>query len=239
MPPSLPPPSLSPPSLPPAERNSAHRTVAMAAAEALRRRILDGEFAGGFQLRQDALAALLQISRIPVREALMQLESEGLVRILPHRGAVVSDLSVADIDELFALRALLEPRLLRRSAARLTATDFAAMEQLLAEYSSAMRTDDPRRWGELNTSFHMLLYGRAGQPRSEAIVATLLQSADRYTRLQLRFTDGRQRAEREHAELLALCRRGAVGEAAALLTRHIRTVGSVLAAFLRTRAPPA
>ena len=211
--------------------------MAMAAADELRRRILDGEFAAGFQLRQDALAKLLHISRIPVREALMELEGEGLVRILPHRGAIVSEVSAADIDDLFGLRALLEPRLLRRSAPRLTAGDFAAMERLLAEYSSAMRTGNPRRWGELNTAFHTLLYSRAGQPRSEAIVATLLQSADRYTRMQLRFTDGRRRAEREHAELLALCRRGEVREAVTLLTRHIRNVGTVLAAFLRTHKP--
>lgn len=209
----------------------------MAAADELRRRILDGEFAGGFQLRQDALAGLLHISRIPLREALVQLESEGLVRILPHRGAVVSEVSAADIEELFSLRALLEPRLLRRSAPRLTPVDFAAMEQLLAEYSSAMRTDNPRRWGELNTAFHTLLYSRAELPRSEAIVTTLLQSADRYTRMQLRFTDGRRRAEQEHAELLTLCRRGEVRDAAALLTRHIRNVGAVLATFLHARKP--
>ena len=201
----------------------------------MRQRILDGFYPEGFQLRQDALAADLGVSRIPVREALTQLEAEGLVRIVPHRGAVVSDLSVDDIEDLFALRTWMEPRLLRRSAPRLTAADHETLQGLLAEYSEAMRTGDPRRWGELNTEFHMLLYSRANHTRSMAIVATLLQASDRYTRIQLSFTDGRKRAEREHAQLASLCRRGKVSEASALLTQHIRHVGKVLADFLREK----
>ena len=91
-----------------------HRTIAAAAADELRRRILDGSYPGGRPLRQDALAEEFRISRIPVREALLQLEAEGLVRILPHRGAIVSELSIEEIEDIFELRALLEPRLLRR-----------------------------------------------------------------------------------------------------------------------------
>ena len=81
-----------------------HRTRVEAAAEELRRRILDGEFPEGFQLRQDALAAEFGISRIPIREALFQLEAEGLVIIHPHRGAIVSALSAAEVGEIYALR---------------------------------------------------------------------------------------------------------------------------------------
>ncbi|HTN98462.1 MAG TPA: GntR family transcriptional regulator, partial [Nordella sp.] len=104
-----------------------HRTIASAVVDALRRRILDGEFAAGAQLRQDSLAKEFGVSRIPIREALLQLDAEGLVKILPHRGAVVSELSVAEIKELFDLRALLEPRLLRLSAPHLTEKDYAEL----------------------------------------------------------------------------------------------------------------
>src|SRR5262245_49947763 len=79
----------------------AHRTLAAATAEELRRRILTGSFPAGYQLRQDALASEFGISRIPLREALLQLEAEGLIKIIPHRGAVVSELSIAEIEELF------------------------------------------------------------------------------------------------------------------------------------------
>jgi DNA-binding GntR family transcriptional regulator len=212
-----------------------HRTMALAAADALRQRILGGVYRGGHQLRQDALASELGISRIPLREAFVQLESEGLVKILPHRGAIVSETSVDEIDELFQLRALLEPRLLRHSAPRLTAEDHGALDMILSEYDAAMLSDDASRWGELNTAFHQQLYARAEQPRTASIVATLLQGTDRYTRMQLSFTDGRAQAREEHARLLQLCRSGDVAEACTLLTAHIRQAGQALESFIRNR----
>jgi DNA-binding GntR family transcriptional regulator len=172
-----------------------------------------------------------------VREALLQLEAEGLVRILPHRGAVVSELSVDEIEELFELRALIEPRLLRRSAPRLTAEDHAALRAILAEFGAALRGGEAGRWGELNTLFHLRLYGRAGRPRSLALVSNLLRDCDRHTRLQLTQTDGRARAEREHGELLALCEAGDVRAAARLLRAHIEHVRDALVGFVRSRRP--
>lgn len=212
-----------------------HRTIAAAVVDALRRRILDGEFAAGVQLRQDSLAREFGVSRIPVREALLQLDAEGLVKILPHRGAVVTALSVAEIKELFDLRALLEPKLLLLSAPHLTAADYAELDRLLRDYAEALRARYVDRWGELNTALHACLYKHAGRPRTAAIVATLLQNCDRYTRLQLTYTKGLRRAQSEHAELVRLCRRGEAKRAAALLRRHIENVGDSLAAFVETR----
>ncbi|WP_372426474.1 GntR family transcriptional regulator [Salinarimonas chemoclinalis] len=212
------------------------RTIAARAAEALRRRILSGEYPGGFALRQDALAAELGASRIPIREALVQLEAEGLVTIKPHRGAVVCALSAAEADELFALRALLEPRLLARSAPLLTLGDFAALDAILAEYGARMRAHDPSRWGMLNTTLHLRLYAHAGQPRTAGIVTTLLASADRYTRIQLAHADRNgdrlARAEAEHAALVDLCREGAFAQACALLAAHIDGAREDLLALL-------
>lgn len=212
-----------------------HTTVASAAADELRRRILDGLYASGMPLRQDALAEEFGISRIPVREALLQLESEGLVRILPHRGAIVSELSVGEVEEIFELRALLEPRLLRQSAPKLTESDFAALRAMVAEFEQALRTGPVGRWGELNTAFHLRLYGAADRPRTLGLVSTLLREADRHTRLQLTYTDGRARAEQEHTELLNLCEAGRYRDACALLRAHIDNVGRTLAGFLSGR----
>jgi DNA-binding GntR family transcriptional regulator len=168
----------------------------------------------------------------------VQLESEGLVKIVPHRGAVVSELSVEEIEDLFSLRALLEPRLLRASAPSLTAGDFAALDAILAEYSAELRRHHVARWGELNTALHDRLYSRAAQPRTAAIVASLLRNTERYTRMQLAFTDGLARAEAEHAEIVALCRRGAVDAAAELLAEHVRNAGKTLVAYIEARAGP-
>nr|WP_315392671.1 GntR family transcriptional regulator [uncultured Duganella sp.] len=211
-------------------------TVAEQAADALRRKIMAGDLPEGFQLRQDALAAEFGISRIPVREALVQLEGEGLVRIVPHKGAVVSELSIDEINELFMLRGLLEPLLLKKSAPKLTSADFAQIDAILAEYKQELHAQHPTRWGELNTRLHDLLMSRAGQPRTLAIVAGLLQQTDRYTRLQLSLSiESCQRAEEEHAELVGLCKSGDVRAAASLLKRHIEHAAAELERFIRTR----
>jgi DNA-binding GntR family transcriptional regulator len=216
-------------------KGQAHKTIASAATEALRRRILDGLYEAGKPLRQDALAADLGVSRIPIREALLQLEAEGLVRILPHRGAIVSELSTAEVEEVFELRALLEPRLLRLSAPRLTEQDFVELHSLLTEYDTELKAGRVLRWGELNTTFHMRLYGRAERARSLTLVSNLLREADRHTRMQLSYTDGRSRAQQEHAELLRLCEARQVRQACSLLRSHIEHAGKALVAFIEAR----
>ncbi|MDO9416155.1 GntR family transcriptional regulator [Pararhizobium sp.] len=224
------------PSSAPVRKSLQHRTISSAVGEELRRRILDGVFLSGFQLRQDALAEEFGVSRIPIREALVQLEAEGLVKILPHKGAVVSELSISEIDELFELRTLLEPRLLRDSAPRLTADDFVALKVLLNEYSDEISALHIRRWGELNTELHMLFYKHAQKPRSIALVANLLQECDRHARIQLSINGNVDRARAEHEELVALCEAKKVNEACALLKSHIEHAGKSLRDFLRERA---
>ena len=89
------------------------QTLATMTVDSLRESILRGRYPEGQPLRQDAIAEQLGVSRIPVREALRQLESEGLVTFSPHKGAVVSTLSVGEIEELFELRAIIEADLVR------------------------------------------------------------------------------------------------------------------------------
>lgn len=212
-----------------------HRTIAGAILSRLRQEILSGAHPGGTQLRQDALAEAYGVSRIPVREALFQLEAEGLVRIQPHRGAVVSEISVAEIRDVFDLRALLEPRLLRASAPRLGADDFKTLARRLEEFATGLEARNVGRWGELNTAFHMALYARADLPRTSAVVASLLQTSDRYTRLQLSRTQALDRADREHKEIVSLLRKKRVGDAARLLVSHIEAVKDDLIQLVGSR----
>jgi DNA-binding GntR family transcriptional regulator len=210
-------------------------TRATAAADELRRRILEGEYPAGMPLRQAILAEELGISRIPFREALILLEAEGLVQMEAHKGAVVAGFSPEEIVELFEFRALLEPALLEKSAPRLTETDYDELDAILREYSEELRTRNPGRWGALNTALHSVLYRRAGSPRMLATVDQLLQSTDRFARMQLYYTDGRERAEREHLEIVTECRAGNVKKAARLLRSHILTAGEALVTLLRQR----
>lgn len=214
-----------------------HKTVAAAVAEQLRERILSGEFPGGFQLRQDALSEEFGVSRIPIREALLQLDAEGLVKIHPHRGAVVPTLSADEIKELFELRVTLEPMLLRASASQLTAANFDHLRQILADYSRSIEAQDVRLWGELNTEFHLAFYQYANRPKTLNMVALLLQECDRLTRMQLSVTGEVERAKAEHGQLIELCEAGKIDAACALLVTHIENVAQTLQHL--TQASPA
>lgn len=229
--------SIPRPNPPPPSVQFTHRTVAASAAEAIRLKIVEGRLRDGEPLRQDLLAAEFGISRTPIREALVQLEAEGLVRIEPHKGAVVASTSLDSIDETFELREVLEPMLLRRSAPHLTEDDYRAIDLVLQEYSDELRDQNVKRWGELNTRLHAMLYARAQRPQTQAMVDKLLLASDRYTRLQLLLTAGLERAEREHAEMVALCRAGKFDAAAEALAQHIRAVKDALVAFAAKQQP--
>jgi DNA-binding GntR family transcriptional regulator len=223
----------------PVKPRLAHRTLSSAIVEQLRQAVLDGTYAAGTQLRQDALAATFGVSRIPVREALFQLEAEGLVRIEPHKGAIVAGFAADEIGDVFDLRVLLEPRLLRHSMPRLTEPDFAEIAGLDAAFAEAIERHDVARWGELNAQFHQSLYRHAALPRTAAIVQALLQSSDRYTRVQMNREAALGRAQREHRKLLALCREGRIDKACEYLVAHIDAVRQdllrLLKAEVRTR----
>lgn len=212
------------------------QSLTSAVAEKLREQIIRGEIAEGAQLRQDAIANQYRVSRIPVREALRQLEAEGLITILPNRGAIVPVLSPDDIEELFTIRALLEPEVLKASIPRLAGPDFVQAEAVLRKLEVELdREENMEAWGRLNWQFHSTLYSRASLPHFMAIIRNVNNSGERYTRLQLYLTHGAKRANQEHHEIFDLCRRRDAPEACKLLRQHIRHAGQSLKRALEER----
>jgi DNA-binding GntR family transcriptional regulator len=201
-----------------------HRTLSAMITDQLRQSILDGTYTAGAQLRQDALGEAYGVSRIPVREALFQLEAEGLVKIVPQKGAIVSELSLDEINDVFDLRVMLEPRMLAQSAPRFVDADFAALDDIQNRFEKAIAARNISAWGQLNADFHMAMYVHARQPRTQMVVTALLQTSDRYTRVQLSTTTAMGIAEKEHAELIALCRARAIDDACRFLEQHIESV---------------
>lgn len=208
------------------------RTVTDEVVSRLRASILSGSLAEGTALRQDALAAELGVSRIPVREALAQLEAEGLVRLEPHRGAFVMALAPEEVAELFEMRAALEPALLRRAIPRQTPADLDEATVALDAFESALAAGDADRWGELNWRFHEALYRPAGRTRTLRLVQELNNNVGRYVRLHLGLDGVRPHADADHRELLALCRASEAEAAAWLLARHIEDAAAALTAQL-------
>jgi len=212
------------------------QSLPSAVADKLRDQIIRGEIPEGAQLRQDAIATQYQVSRIPVREALRQLDAEGLISIVPNRGAIVPALSPSDIEELFSIRALLEPEVLKLSVPHLTEADFSEADAVLDTYVSELRKPDHvSTWGRLNWQFHSILYSRANQPRFMAIIRNVNNSGERYTRLQLYLTHGVKRANEEHHQILELCRRRDIQAACELLRQHISHAGDSLKKALEQR----
>jgi len=194
---------------------------------------LRGELLEGEQLRQEAMAEQLGVSRIPLREALRQLQSEGLVTFYPHRGVVVSTLSPEEISEAFELRAVLEPDLLRRAIPNLTEADFAKADGILAAYEADLQNGDVSTWGELNWQFHSTLLERANRPLSLGIIRTLNYHSNRYVRLQLTLTHGETRAIEEHRLILAHCEKRETDAACSMLVEHILHAGRSLVLYIR------
>ena len=209
------------------------QTVAAMTLDAIRDGILHGNYAEGEPLRQDALADELGVSRIPIREALRQLETEGLVTFNPHRGAIVSSLSLEEIEEVFDLRATIETDLLRRAMPRLTTYQLDQADDVLDRYAVALRTSDVSKWGELNWQFHASLYAPAERPITMSIVQRLHQQADRYLRMQLALTHGETRANDEHRAIAAAARAHDTKRACQLVRDHINGAGRSLIMFLR------
>ncbi len=165
----------------------------------LREKILSGEIAAGEPLRQSALAEEMNVSRIPVREALLQLEAEGLVKFEAHKGATATELSVEQVSELFELRALIETDLLAKAIPNLQDEDLRQAEAVLDKLESAFKQDNAvGSWSELNTEFHTSLYRAANRPHTMEVVHGLNTNCDRYIRLQLLLTGGIPRAEQDH-----------------------------------------
>jgi DNA-binding GntR family transcriptional regulator len=202
-------------------------------ADAVRDRILRGVYPEGSPLRQDAIAEELAVSRIPVREALRQLEAEGLVTVQPHRGATVSSLSPAEIDELFDLRASIEPNLLRLAVPRLDSDEYERAEAVLAASESALDKGDVSHWGELNWQFHSTLYAAAGRQVTLDLVRKLHQQTERYSRMQLALTHAGAKTSTEHRQILGAVKRRDVKRATAILRRHILGGRNRLVSFLR------
>lgn len=199
-----------------------HITRTQFVADAIRRQILQGVIKGGAALRQDALAKEFNVSRIPVREALLTLEAEGLVEFEAHKGAYATELSAPKILELFELRVLLECHILAAAIPNLTTEQLDDAQKLLIKLDHLLDTSSQiDHWSDHNYAFHRALYEAADKPETMALITHLNTQSDRYVRIHLLHASGVQKAEAEHGELLALCRTGDITAACDLLRRHI------------------
>lgn len=209
-----------------------HRTNSPLVADVLREAILRGVLKGGQLLPQSEIAAQLGISRIPVREALYQLEGEGWIISRPHRGALVSELSFAELQEICEIRAILEVTALRLALPQLTEETLHAAEGILDGIDR--ETEVQSHWSAENWRFHATLYAPADRPRLVSMSKSLHDNADRYLRMYRRaLLEYKARGQLEHRQLLDACRQCDTPRAETLLEQHIMGVTALLAPYLK------
>lgn len=201
-------------------------------ADALRQAIQIGIFREGQSLRQDEIATQFGVSRIPVREALRQLEAQGLVVFHPNRGAMVTSLSPQEAQEICEIRVALESMALQLAIPQLTSADLDRAAAVLAETD---RSTEPAEWTALNWQFHATLYAPAQRPKLLGMIQTLHINVDRYIRVQMKALDYRQQSQAEHRALLTACQQQQAELAVTLLQQHIRRAAEELVDYLQTR----
>ncbi|MFB2551862.1 GntR family transcriptional regulator [Ensifer soli] len=189
--------------------------------DALREAILGGRLAPGSRLRQEELAETYGISRIPVREALHQLESEGLVVLKPNSGAWIARLDQAECVEIYKIRERLEPLAILESAARMPAEVTARLRALAARIAA---TKDIEEFLALDRDFHLLSYSAAAMPRLLTIIETYWNSTQHYRRAFTLGVDatGMTTVHHEHALIVEALERRDGEQAGMILKGHIR-----------------
>ena len=198
-------------------------------ASAWRNAIMQGQFKANQPLRQDHIAQELGVSKIPLREALVQLKAEGLVSFMPNRGAVVSELSANEVDEIFTMRIALETKALERAIPNLSSADLIRTKSVLEILE---KEKDRTQWSELNWEFHATLYQASQMPRLLNTIETLHNNVTRYLIICLDRLSAQDISQKEHLAIFNACKRGNIDAAINQLTSHLRKASKRLMAFL-------
>lgn len=197
--------------------------------ETLRAAILDGRIPCGAALRQQDLADLFGVSRMPVREALRQLEAQSLLNVIAHKGAVVAPLVQGDAVETYALRILLESEALRLSIPLLTSEDF----QQAARYIDELETQhDYTEIGRLNRLFHMSLYSKAPNRRLLKLVDDGLNEEERFLRFNLEAMGLGKLSQEDHRAMLRAVEDRDVERSVKMLEQHLNRAVEVITRYL-------
>lgn len=200
------------------------------AYRAIRSAVMNGQFAPGSALTETVLANVAGVSRTPVREAVRQLEAEGLVERSETGRLSVTDWQQADLDDLFTLRAMLEGHAAERAAKRIDTAGLESLKKYNAEIAKAIaKTPDVTAFLEANQSFHATVIAAAASERTSAMLGQLVEqplvraTAHRYDRALF------LRSHEEHEELIAALRRRDGEWARAVMIGHIRRAFHALA----------
>lgn len=195
----------------------------------IREAIIAGHIAEEDPIRQDEIAKLFNVSKIPVREALKQLEVEGLVEFKKNRGAIVTRISEEELAQIFEVRVMLETKLIQLAVPNMTEETFKRAEEICSNFIDNM---DIGSWTTLNWQLHACLYEPAQRPYMLSMIRSIFDKIERYLRLQMNVSEGKARANDEHREIVKACKTKDVDLVVRLMEQHINGVCQALYAHL-------
>jgi len=203
----------------------------------LRGKILNGILKPGQRLRQEELSRELDVSRVPLREAMTRLAADGLIVLNPRRGYAVTSLRPSEILEIFELRAVVEEHAAYRAAYARTEEDIAEVERILTACDTIKLGSEKsiEHWLQLNYQFHARIIGSTGREHLLKFATQLRDAVEPYIRVEIGMTGDVEEAQRDHHHLFEAYRDGDAAELARLSREHVEKTARRLLRGLRGR----
>ena len=206
--------------------------------QTLRQAILRGELKPGERLMEVRLAKKLGVSRTPIREAIRKLELEGLVLMIPRRGAEVAEITEKSMRDVLEVRRALEVLAVSISCDRISGEQIEALKEAAEEFDRSLTLDDVTRTAEADVHFHDIIYRSTDNQRLIQLLSNLGEQMYRYRVEYLKHREFHPQISREHKELISYLEAGQKGQAEEKIAVHIdKQAQAVLETIRRNRNP--
>ena len=213
-----------------------HPSLRERIATQLRGAIVSGDLPAKTRLMEPELARRLGVSRTPLREAIRQLEAEGFLSTIPRMGTFVAEVTARDLEDVYAIRAVLEGLAARQAAEQTDETSAAALRSLLAEL--ALKTADYREYHEAAGRFHDAILAASGNQPLQAMYHTLTHQVARLRTLSLAVAQRPEVSLREHRRIASAILRGRGPEAERLMRSHVEGALAIVRRRIRRQGEP-
>ncbi|MBZ0253873.1 MAG: GntR family transcriptional regulator [Candidatus Methylomirabilis sp.] len=204
-----------------------HQTLRERIVETVREAIIKGDLTPGERLTEPDLAERFGISRTPIREAFRQLESEGFLKVVPRKGALVTPITEKDVREFYEIKGILEGYAARRGAEKLTDKEIDRMEALNTALAKYAAEGDQKNLFRAHNEFHETFVRAAGNEKLSQLITNLVHQFQRF-RIALSIYGGIQTSIEQHRDLIAAFRRRDPDAAERLARENAETGGRML-----------
>jgi DNA-binding GntR family transcriptional regulator len=211
-----------------------YKTVKTALVELIRDEIIRGKLPPGTHLRLEELATQFNVSTMPIREALQALETEGIINVLPHKGAFVVQLSAEELVDIYEMRSTLESMATKIAVRKLNASN---LQQMLEYLEKIDQINDIAQLTKLNADFHSTLYAVSQRSHLCEMITRLRYRTHHYMYafISLLNSENQDKSQKEHYLIYEACRSGRAEDASNLVYNHVLNVGMAIAEYVRSQ----